>query len=67
MYIPYTVSKINDMLAENCHFDWDFKEWFETHCLSDDYKNTPEYKKLFGIIESAFKNGVPIFNSEDNE
>ena len=66
-YVTYTVSKINDMLTENGHFDWDFKDWFKTHCLTDECKNTPGYKMLFEIIESAFRNGVPILNSEENE
>lgn len=67
IHVPYTVSKINEMLSEDNHFNWDFNNYFQTYCLSEDYKNSPEYKMMYEDVMNLFQEGIPILMKSDEE
>lgn len=67
IHIPYIVSRINDMLAENSNIDYDYNEYFQSFCVREDYKNLPEYAMMYEYVESIFKDGVPILMNFDKK
>lgn len=63
IHVPYTISKIN----EDNHFNWDFNHYFQTYCLSNDYKNNPEYKMMYEDIKSMFQKGILILMNSNEK
>lgn len=67
IHVPYIVSRINEMLSENSHIDWDYNEYFQSYCVREDYKNCPEFEMAYEHVKSIFKDGVPIFMNLDKK
>ncbi|GHT90992.1 hypothetical protein FACS1894122_02550 [Alphaproteobacteria bacterium] len=60
-YLPYMVSEIDKILNASRSFqDIKLAEFYRTHYLTDEFRNSPKYQEMYNAIAKTFEKGVSL-------
>jgi hypothetical protein len=61
IYLPYAVSEIDKILNASRNFqDVKLAEYYRRYHLTDEFRNSPEYQAMYGVIVGTFEEGVSL-------
>ncbi|MDR2780882.1 MAG: hypothetical protein LBB21_00240 [Holosporaceae bacterium] len=60
-YLPYAVDKIDEIFSASRNFrNVKLAEFYRTHCLTDEFRDSPEYLAMYNAIAGTFEEGVSL-------
>jgi hypothetical protein len=60
-YLPYTVSEIDKILNASSIFrDVKLAEFYRTHYLTDEFRDSSEYQAIYNAIAGTFEEGISL-------